>query len=172
MIMPPRIKIGIGYDVHQFSPGRKLVLGGVEIPYERGLLGHSDADVIIHALADALLGAAGLGDIGQHFPNTDLRYKDIASSIILKETMNLLKSHGYAVGNVDIAIIAEEPKMAPHIETMRKNLALLLNISSEEVSIKATTNEKMGFIGRGEGVAAMAVALIYKEDGTFTSNNK
>lgn len=170
--MPPRIKVGIGYDVHQFSPGRKLVLGGVEIPYERGLLGHSDADVIIHALADALLGAAGLGDIGQHFPNTDLRYKDIASSIILKETMNVLRVQGYAVGNVDIAIIAEEPKMAPHIETMRKNLALLLNISSEEVSIKATTNEKMGFIGRGEGIAAMAVALIYKEDGTFTSNNK
>jgi 2-C-methyl-D-erythritol 2,4-cyclodiphosphate synthase len=172
MIMPLPIRIGFGYDVHQFSVGRKLILGGVEIRYDRGLLGHSDADVVLHALADALLGAAGLGDIGMHFPNTDMKYKDIASSEILKETVDMLSIRGYTSGNVDIAIVAEEPKLAPYIDAMRRNIALLLGIAPTEVSLKATTNEKMGFVGRGEGIAAMAVALIYRNDGTIASDNK
>lgn len=154
------MRVGIGYDVHKLTDGRKLILGGVEIPYEKGLLGHSDADVLVHAIMDALLGAAALGDIGSHFPDTDPAYKGISSILLLKHVGGLLEKHGYTVGNIDAVIIAQKPKMAPHISVMRQNIAEALSVLPECISIKATTEEGLGFTGRGEGIASQAICLI------------
>jgi 2-C-methyl-D-erythritol 2,4-cyclodiphosphate synthase len=156
------MRVGQGFDVHQLLAGRKLILGGVDIPYERGLLGHSDADVLLHAICDALLGAAALGDIGRHFPDSDARYKGIDSRRLLREVMQLLKDKGYGVVNLDATIIAEAPKMAPHIEQMVVNIAADLGVEACCVNVKATTTEKLGYTGRGEGIAAQAVCLIEK----------
>ena len=153
-------RIGHGFDVHQLVLGRALIIGGVTIEYERGLLGHSDADVLLHAIADALLGAAGLGDIGKHFPDTDFRYKGIDSRELLRHVVMKIGEAGYVVGNVDATIIAQMPKMAPHISTMVSNIAVDLGVESSQVNIKATTTEKLGFTGRGEGIAAEAVCLL------------
>ncbi len=153
-------RIGQGFDVHRFAADRKLVLGGVEIPSEKGLLGHSDADVLVHAIADALLGAAALGDIGHHFPDTDARYKGISSILLLEHVGGLLRSKGYAIANVDATLVMERPKIAPFVEAMRANIARALDIDAGQVSVKATTNEGLGFIGSGEGAVAHAVALI------------
>ena len=153
-------RIGHGFDVHQLVLGRALIIGGVTIEYERGLLGHSDADVLLHAIADALLGAAGLGDIGKHFPDTDSRYKGIDSRELLRHVAMKISEAGYVVGNVDATIIAQMPKMAPHISTMVSNIAVDLGVESSQVNIKATTTEKLGFTGRGEGIAAEAVCLL------------
>lgn len=149
--------------MHALVAGRKLVIGGVEIPYERGLAGHSDADVLIHAVCDALLGAAGLGDIGSHFPDTDVRYKDISSRKLLMKVRELLHDRGLSVVNVDATVIAQAPKLAPHITAMRANLASDLGIAPEAVNVKAKTTEKLGFVGRGEGIAAEAIALLGDE---------
>lgn len=154
------MRIGHGYDVHQLVVGRELVLGGVRIAHGKGLLGHSDADALIHALCDALLGAAGLGDIGGHFPDSDARYKDIDSRRLLREVTRLLRERGLTAANVDATIIAQAPKMAPHIPAMRANLAADLGIAADAVNIKAKTTEMLGFVGRGEGIAAEAVALL------------
>jgi len=156
------MRIGQGFDVHQLVEGRKLIMGGVEIPYERGLLGHSDADVLLHAISDALLGAAALGDIGRHFPDSDPRYKGIDSRHLLREVMQLLRNKGYGVINLDATIIAQAPKMAPHIEQMVENIAADLGVEASCVNVKATTTEKLGYTGRGEGIAAQAVCLINK----------
>lgn len=156
------MRVGQGFDVHQLVAGRKLILGGVEIPYERGLLGHSDADVLLHAICDALLGAAALGDIGRHFPDSDSCYKGIDSRRLLREVMQLLKDKGYGVVNLDATLIAESPKMAPHIEQMVVNIAADLGVEAGCVNVKATTTEKLGYTGRGEGIAAQAVCLIEK----------
>ena len=156
------MRVGQGFDVHQLVEGRKLIIGGVDIPYERGLLGHSDADVLLHAICDALLGAAALGDIGRHFPDSDPRYKGIDSRRLLREVMQLLKDKGYGVVNLDATIIAQAPKMAPHIEQMVANIAADLGVEADCVNVKATTTEKLGFTGRGEGIAAQAVCLIEK----------
>ena len=154
------MRIGHGFDVHAFAEGRRLIIGGVEIPHDRGLLGHSDADVLIHAICDALLGAAGQGDIGRHFPDSDPRYKGIDSRELLRHVAGLLDAGGWRVGNVDATIIAQAPRMAPHIPAMRERLAADLGISVEALNVKATTTEKLGFTGRGEGIAAEAVCLI------------
>ena len=154
------MRVGFGYDVHRFVDGRKLVLGGKIIPNELGLDGHSDADVIIHSLIDALLGALGEGDIGKHFPDTDKKYKDISSSKLLEETMKILKEKKYVINNVDISVIIESPRLSPFIYDMRLNLSRILNATFDQINIKATTNEKMGFIGRNEGVAAYCVVSI------------
>jgi 2-C-methyl-D-erythritol 2,4-cyclodiphosphate synthase len=154
------IRIGIGYDVHGFAEGRPLMIGGVAIPYSHGLVGHSDADVLIHAIVDALLGAAALGDIGSHFPSSDPRWQGVASSAFLTYTRDLLAEHGWRVGNIDAVIVAERPKMAPHIPAMRAELARQLVIDLEQVSIKATTTDGLGFTGREEGIGCCAVALI------------
>lgn len=154
------MRIGIGYDVHQLVEGRKLILGGVEIPYERGLLGHSDADVLVHAIEDAVLGALALGDIGKLFPDTDPAYKDASSMKMFKQVMALVKENGYAIDNIDATIIAERPKLAPHILAMRENIAEVCEKELSAVSIKATTSEQMGYEGRGEGMTAMAVVLL------------
>jgi 2-C-methyl-D-erythritol 2,4-cyclodiphosphate synthase len=159
----PMIQCGIGYDVHRLAEGRKLILGGVEIPHSHGLDGHSDADVLSHAIADALLGAIGAGDIGQHFPNTDESIRGISSIEILKRVAELLAKTNARVVNVDATIIAEEPKIAPHIGAMRKTIADAISVAEAKVSIKATTNERLGAIGRGEGIAAMAVANVEME---------
>lgn len=154
------MRIGHGYDVHRLVEGRKLILGGVDIPYEKGLLGHSDADVLLHAVSDALLGAAALGDIGQHFPDTDPAYKGADSLVLLRAVADLLRQHGFTVGNVDATILCQRPKLAPHIPVMRQNIAAALGIQVENVSVKATTEEKLGFTGEGLGIAAHAVALL------------
>ena len=154
------MRIGHGYDVHRLTEGRKLILGGVEVPYEKGLLGHSDADVLAHAVMDALLGAAGLGDIGRHFPDNDDRYLGADSLVLLKEVCRLLKEKGYRVGNVDATVIAQRPKLMSYIPEMRKNLADAMNVDEDAVNVKATTEEKLGFTGEGLGIAAHAVALI------------
>jgi 2-C-methyl-D-erythritol 2,4-cyclodiphosphate synthase len=154
-------RIGYGYDIHRFGENRKLILGGVELHYPRGLLGHSDADVLLHAIMDALLGAAGLGDIGRHFPNTDPRFKDNASMILLGHVAELVTRHRYRVGNIDSTLVLEEPKIAPFVDEMRKNIATVLKIDPSAVSVKATTQERIGAIGAGEGVAAHAVALLF-----------
>lgn len=154
------MRIGHGYDVHQLVAGRKLIIGGVEIAHNKGLLGHSDADVLLHAICDALLGAAALGDIGRHFADTDAKFKNIDSRILLREVARLLNNAGFRVGNVDATIIAQAPKMAPHIGTMVENIAADLGIAMNAVNVKATTTEKLGFAGRGEGIAAEAVALL------------
>ena len=153
-------RIGMGFDVHQLVEGRELWLGGVNIPWEKGLLGHSDADVAIHALCDALLGAAALRDIGYHFPDTDPRYKGIDSRLLLRHVMALLNERGYSLGNCDITICAEQPKLNPHIPAMQQELAACMSCDPGQVSIKATTTEKLGYTGRGEGIAAYAVALL------------
>ncbi len=154
------IRVGHGYDVHRFADNRKLILGGVEIDYDKGLLGHSDADVLCHAVSDALLGAAALGDIGKHFPDTDPKYKGADSIKLLKHCVALLGE--YKVSNIDVTVIAQKPKLAHHIEAMRRNLAEAMNIDPERVSIKATTEEGLGFTGSLEGISTHAVALIYK----------
>lgn len=154
------MRIGQGYDVHKLVEGRELILCGVKVPHETGLLGHSDADVAIHALADALLGAAALGDIGRHFPDNDEKYKGISSMIILKEVVNKIKENGFGIGNVDITIICQKPKLLNYIPEMKKNLENVLKISEKYINIKATTTEKLGFEGRQEGISAMAVVLL------------
>lgn len=160
--MPMECRVGTGYDVHRFEKNRKLILGGVEIPYEFGLLGHSDADVLVHAVMDALLGAAALGDIGRHFPDTDDKYKGISSMRLLEYVSNLLESKGYSVGNIDATIIAQAPKLAPFIDDMKINIAETLKISHNKVNVKATTTEKLGFTGRKEGIASEAVCILNK----------
>ena len=154
------MRVGMGYDVHKLTEGRDLILGGVNIPWEKGLLGHSDADVLIHAVMDALLGAAALGDIGKHFPDTDPAYKGISSIKLLVHVAGLLRENGYEVGNIDATVIAQKPKMAPHIPQMRRNMAEALGISESKLNIKATTEEGLGFTGRGEGIASQAICLL------------
>lgn len=154
-------RIGFGFDVHQFTEGRALVLGGVHIPSEKGLLGHSDADVLLHAICDALLGAAALGDIGKHFPDTDPTYHGISSLVLLSHVGELLKDKGYTIGNIDATLVMERPKIAPFVDQMRSNIAGSIGITTDQVSIKATTNEGMGFIGSGQGAVAHAVAMIF-----------
>ena len=152
----------MGYDVHRLTPGRKLILGGVDIPHSLGLEGHSDADVLLHALKDALLGAAGLGDIGRHFPDTDELYRGISSLLLLEKVQTLLEQAGWIVNNVDVTVAAQRPKLAPHIPQMVKNVAAALKVSEERVNIKATTTEKLGFVGTEEGMSAYAVAMLRK----------
>ncbi len=154
------MRVGIGIDVHQFAEGRKLIVGGVEIPHSMGLKGHSDADVLLHAISDALLGAAALGDIGKHFPDTSQEFKDIDSKILLRHVGRLIADEGYSIENIDSMLLMERPKVAPHIMAMRENIAQCLGIDVGKVAVKATTNEKLGYIGREEGVAAHAVCLI------------
>ncbi len=154
------MRIGTGYDVHKLTEDRRLILGGVEIPFEKGLLGHSDADVLVHAVMDSLLGAAALGDIGQHFPDTDPRYAGADSIALLREVRRILEEAGYRVGNVDATIICQRPKLAGYLPRMRENIAAALEISVGQVSVKATTEEHLGFTGRGEGISAQAAALL------------
>lgn len=156
-------RIGHGYDVHRLTEGRRLILGGVEIPYEKGLLGHSDADVLLHALMDALLGAAAMGDIGHLFPDNDEQYKGADSRVLLREVIRRLKDAGYTVGNADVTLIAQRPKVAPYIAGMRDNIASDLEVSPEYINVKATTEEHLGFTGSGDGMSAHAVVLIVKE---------
>ena len=156
-------RIGNGYDVHRLVEGRKLILGGVDIPHNLGLDGHSDADAVVHALCDALLGACGAGDIGKHFPDTDDQWKGVSSLLLLQKVAEILKQRGYQVANADCTIVAQKPKLAPHIETMKANLANALNIETHRINIKATTTERLGFTGREEGIAAYAVALLQEE---------
>ena len=153
-------RFGMGYDVHQLVENRKLIIGGVDIPSEKGLLGHSDADVLLHAISDALLGAAALGDIGKHFPDTDPRYKGADSLKLLEEVGNLLAAKGYVVGNVDATIVAQKPKMLPHIPQMRENIARVLRVDIDQINVKATTEEHLGFTGSGQGISSYAVAGI------------
>jgi 2-C-methyl-D-erythritol 2,4-cyclodiphosphate synthase len=155
-------RIGHGYDVHKLVEGRRLILGGVEIPHTLGLLGHSDADVLVHAVMDALIGAMALGDIGKHFPDNDNKYLDISSIKLLSEVATLIFENGYTVSNIDATVIAQKPKLAPHINAMRENIAQTLGISVSQINVKATTEEHLGFTGREEGIAAHAVALIEK----------
>ena len=154
------MRIGQGFDVHQLVEGRKLIIGGVDIPFEKGLLGHSDADVLLHAICDALLGAAGLGDIGRHFSDTDAKFKNIDSRVLLRESLHLVREQGFRVVNVDATIIAQAPKMAPHIAQMVVNIADDLRVARSAVNVKATTTEQLGYTGRGEGIAAQAVMLL------------
>ncbi|MBN7574971.1 2-C-methyl-D-erythritol 2,4-cyclodiphosphate synthase [Clostridium beijerinckii] len=154
------MRIGLGYDVHRLVENRKLILGGVEIPYEKGLLGHSDADVLIHAIIDSLLGACALGDIGKHFPDTDNRFSGISSIILLEETGKLLLKSGYAINNIDATIIAQKPKMLPHIENMRKNISIALNIDINKINIKATTEEGLGFTGEMLGISSQSISSV------------
>jgi len=156
------MRIGIGYDVHKLVENRALIIGGEKIPYERGLLGHSDADVLLHAIMDALLGAAALGDIGKHFPDTDKKYSGISSILLLKNVGELLVSKNYRVANIDSVIVAQKPKMAPYIEKMRINIAAALNLEVNQVSVKATTEEGLGFTGRSEGISSQSVCLLEK----------
>lgn len=155
------IRIGHGYDVHRLVSGRPLILGGAAIPYEKGLLGHSDADVLVHAVMDAVLGAASLGDIGKHFPDTDDAYLGADSLVLAAKTAELLREKGYRVGNIDATVIAQKPKLSPYIETMCENLARVYGISRDDVNVKATTEEKLGFTGAGDGIAAHAVCLLF-----------
>lgn len=154
------MRVGQGFDVHQMVTGRKLIIGGIEIPHDKGLLGHSDADVLLHAVCDALLGAAALGDIGQHFSDTDAKYQNIDSRILLREVGNMVRNAGFSIGNVDATIIAQTPKMASHIPRMVGNIAADLGLAMNVVNVKATTTENLGFIGRGDGIAAQAVVLL------------
>ncbi|HOV83641.1 MAG TPA: 2-C-methyl-D-erythritol 2,4-cyclodiphosphate synthase [Paludibacteraceae bacterium] len=156
-------RVGFGYDVHPFKEGRELWLGGIKIDYPYGLAGHSDADVLIHAICDALLGAACLGNIGIHFPDTSDEFKNIDSKILLDRTLQLIRKNGYEIGNIDCTVCAEEPKLNPYIPAMQKCLSEIMNIKIDDISIKATTSEKMGFVGRKEGIAVYAVTLIYKK---------
>lgn len=156
------MRIGIGYDVHKMAEGRKLIIGGVEIPHEKGLLGHSDADVLVHAIMDSILGALALGDIGKHFPDTDEAYKDINSMKLLEKTYDLMLESGYVVGNIDCVVAAQRPKLAPYINIMREKIAKVLNTSINNINVKATTTEKLGFEGREEGISSQVVCLIVK----------
>lgn len=162
--MNSKIKIGFGYDVHAFAPNRKLILGGVEIPFTKGLLGHSDADVLLHAICDAILGALALGDIGKHFPDTDPKYKDADSKMLLDKVRYLMNDFHYEIGNIDSTILLEEPKISMFIPEMRKVIASILCVDVDHVSIKATTSERLGYIGREEGCAAHVVVLLNKKD--------
>lgn len=157
-------RIGQGYDVHQLVEGRPLIIGGITIPYEKGLLGHSDADVLLHTVADACLGAIGAGDIGKHFPDTDPEFKDADSAKLLRHVWAIVKKEGYELGNADCTIIAQSPKMAPHIEDIRVRIAELLDTTTDRINVKATTTEKLGFTGRSEGIAAQAVVLLVKSN--------
>ncbi|WP_448383597.1 2-C-methyl-D-erythritol 2,4-cyclodiphosphate synthase [Desulfosoma sp.] len=163
--MALNFRIGMGWDVHAFAEGRPLVLGGVTIPFDRGLLGHSDADVLCHALCDALLGAAALGDIGLHFPDSDPRYRGVSSLVLLEAVRDRIRGAGYGIVNVDVTVLAQKPKIAPYILPMRRTLARVLELAEEAVSVKATTTEGLGFVGRQEGIAACAVALLHKPQG-------
>lgn len=158
-----KVRVGFGFDVHQLREGRPCILGGIEIAHHKGPLGHSDADVLIHAICDALLGAANLRDIGFHFPDTAAEFKSVDSKILLRKVVELVRSKGYLIGNIDTTLVLELPKINPHIERMRKTLGEVMGLDEEDVSIKATTNEKLGFIGREEGVTAYAVAVITRE---------
>lgn len=157
------MRVGLGYDVHRLVEERDLILGGVNIPYEKGLLGHSDADVLIHAIMDSLLGASALGDIGKHFPDTDSAYKGISSVRLLEHVGNLLKENNYSIGNIDATIIAQKPKMAPHIPQMVKNIAIALNIDENKINVKATTEEGLGFTGTGEGISSQSICLLFND---------
>ena len=154
------MRVGLGYDVHKLVEGRKLIIGGIDVPHEKGLLGHSDADVLIHAVMDSILGALALGDIGKHFPDTDEKYKGADSMKLLEFVYNLINEKGYGIGNIDCTIIAQSPKMAPHIQNMRENIAKVLNTSIENINVKATTEEGLGFTGSGEGISSQAVACL------------
>lgn len=156
--------VGMGYDIHRLEPGRKLVLGGVQIPFEKGLLGHSDADVLIHAICDALLGAAGLGDIGIHFPDTNPKFKDISSMKLLIRTDEMIREKGLRIQNIDSTIFAEAPKLSPYRETMRKNIGQVLDLETNRINIKATTAEGLGMIGKGQGIGAMCVVLLFRQE--------
>jgi len=156
----PQVRVGIGFDVHPFATGRELILGGVVIPHTHGLAGHSDADALLHAVADSIFGALGLGDIGQHFPNTDPTWKDRSSRVFVEYAVEKAREHGFQIGNIDSTILAERPKIGPYVQQMRSNIAEMLGITADRVGIKATTMEKMGFVGREEGIAAMAVVLL------------
>ncbi len=162
------MRIGMGYDVHRLVENRKLIIGGVEIPYEKGLLGHSDADVLLHAITDALLGAAALGDIGKHFPDSDPAYKGIDSLILLRRAGELLEGKGFLIENIDATIIAQAPKMRPHIDTMRQNIADALHLTIEQVNVKATTEEGLGFTGTGEGISSQAICLLNTPYGLYS----
>ncbi|WP_026693299.1 2-C-methyl-D-erythritol 2,4-cyclodiphosphate synthase [Peribacillus kribbensis] len=155
-------RVGQGFDVHQLAEGRPLIIGGITIPYERGLLGHSDADVLLHTIADACLGAIGEGDIGRHFPDTSEDFKDMDSALLLKQVFDMVKDKGYSLGNLDCTIIAQKPKMASYIPAMRTRIAELLECGEEQINVKATTTEKLGFTGRGEGIASQAAVLLIK----------
>ncbi|MCD7894979.1 MAG: 2-C-methyl-D-erythritol 2,4-cyclodiphosphate synthase [Erysipelotrichaceae bacterium] len=157
------MRIGQSIDIHQLVEGRKLILGGVEIPYEKGLKGHSDADVLLHAIIESIIGAMGLGDIGKHFPDTDDKYKGISSMILLQYTYDMMVENGYTIGNIDSIILCEEPKMAPHIMQMRQNVATTLHCDINQVNIKATRGEKLGFVGRKEGIVSQSVVLLNKK---------
>ncbi|RZI42270.1 2-C-methyl-D-erythritol 2,4-cyclodiphosphate synthase [Herbaspirillum sp. HC18] len=161
MTTPP-FRVGQGYDCHALVPGRALIIGGVKIPHKSGLLGHSDADVLLHAVTDAILGAAGLGDIGRHFPDTDPQFAGADSRVLLREAARRVAAAGYAIGNIDATIIAQAPKMAPHIAQMAANISVELGVEPGQVNVKAKTNEKLGYVGREEGIAAEAIALVYK----------
>ncbi len=154
------MRVGMGYDVHRLVAGRDLIIGGVKIPYEKGLLGHSDADVLLHAIADALLGAAALGDIGKHFPDSDPAYKGISSVLLLQKVGELIEEKGFLIENIDATIIAQAPKMRPYIDTMRENIAKALGITVEQVNVKATTEEGLGFTGTGEGISSQAICML------------
>ena len=158
------MRVGLGYDVHKLVEGRKLIIGGVDIPHEKGLLGHSDADVLIHAVMDSILGALALGDIGKHFPDTDEKYKGANSMKLLEFVYNLINEKGYSIGNIDCTIIAQSPKMSPHIQNMRENIAKTLNTSIENINVKATTEEGLGFTGAKEGISAQSICLLVKVD--------
>lgn len=161
----PTFRVGFGFDVHQLEAGKDFWLGGIKIEHSKGIVGHSDADVLIHAVCDALLGAAGLRDIGHYFPNTDPKYKGIDSKKLLKEVVDKLTENGFGIGNLDCTVCAEQPKINPHIDEMKSVLAPILHVDNSDISIKATTNEKMGFIGREEGITAYAVTMIYRKSG-------
>ena len=160
----PLIRVGNGYDVHRLVEGRKLILGGVDVPHSMGLDGHSDADALVHALCDALLGGLGAGDIGNYFPNTDPKWKGISSLHLLKEVMRMCREKGFELANADSVIVAQKPKLAPYISEMKKNIASILDVETDQINIKATTTEKLGFAGREEGISAYAVALLVKND--------
>lgn len=157
------MRIGFGYDVHKLVENRKLIIGGIDIPFEKGLLGHSDADVLVHSIMDSILGALALGDIGKHFPDTDIKYKDISSLYLLSLVSNIMNESGYIIGNIDSTIGAERPKLAPHIEAMREKISKILNTPISNINIKATTTEKLGFIGREEGISSYSVCLLKKK---------
>lgn len=157
------IRVGQGFDVHAFEEGRPLIIGGITIPYEKGLVGHSDADVLLHTITDAALGAIGEGDIGRHFPDTDQAFKDADSAVLLKKIWSLVAARGYTLGNIDCTILAQQPKMAPHIEAIQKRIAELLQANVSQVNVKATTTEWLGFVGRKEGIACMATILLQKK---------
>lgn len=164
------MRVGLGYDVHKLVENRKLILGGVEIPYEKGLLGHSDADVLVHAIMDALLGAAALGDIGKHFPDTDPKYKGADSMVLLREVKRLISEQNYVVENIDATVIAQRPKLAPYIDTMRENIAKVLGLSKNQVNVKATTEEGLGFTGVGQGISSQAICMLGTVDNYIYEN--